>query len=154
MSLKDKTLHGILWVSLSSILLKFINFTVSIILARLLEPQDFGLVAIALIVVNFFEIFHDLGIRPALIHRKDDSDAAANTAFLIFPTVALVFYAISYQIAPVAAQFFHEEQITVLIRVLSLTFVIWSFGSLPKALLTKDLEFKKMLPTVAFTWSI
>ena len=155
MSLKDKTIHGILWVSLSSILLKFINFTVSIILARLLEPQDFGLVAIALIVVTFFEIFHDLGIRPALIHRNDDSEAAANTAFLIFPTVALVFYAISYQIAPIAAQFFHEEQITVLIRVLSLTFVIWSFGSLPKALLTKNLEFKKLvthrlLPKIAY----
>lgn len=155
MSLKDKTLHGILWVSLSSILLKLINFAVSIILARLLEPQDFGLVAIALIVVSFFEIFHDLGIRPALIHRKNDYDAAANTAFLIFPAVALVFYAISYQIAPLAAQFFHEEQITVLIRVLSLTFVIWSFGSLPKALLTKDLEFKKLvthrlLPKIAY----
>jgi O-antigen/teichoic acid export membrane protein len=145
MSLKDKILHGILWVSISGILLKFINFTVTIILARLLEPQDFGLVAIALIVVNFFEIFHDLGIRPALIHRKDERDAAANTAFLIFPTVALIFYAISYLIAPIAAQFFHAEQITVLIRVLALTFVIWSFGSLPKALLIKDLEFKKLV---------
>ncbi|MDF1558559.1 MAG: oligosaccharide flippase family protein, partial [ANME-2 cluster archaeon] len=62
MSLKNKTMHGILWVSLSNILLKFINFTITVILARLLEPSDFGLVAIALIVVNFFEIFRDLGI--------------------------------------------------------------------------------------------
>ena len=91
----------------------------------------------------------------ALIHIKNDYDTTVNTALLIVPAVALVFYAISYHIAPVAAQFFHEEQITVLIRVLSLTFVIWSFGSLPKALLTKDLEFKKLvthriLPKIAY----
>ena len=145
MSLKDKTIHGILWVSLSNILLKFINFIISVILARLLEPSDFGLVAIALIVVNFFEIFRDLGIGPALIHRKKDKDAAADSAFFIFPAVAVIFYAVSYFIAPAAAVFFREEELETLIRVLSLTFVIWSFGSLPRTLLTKDLEFKKLV---------
>ena len=145
MSLKDKTIHGILWVSLSNILLKFINFIISVILARLLEPSDFGLVAIALIVVNFFEIFRDLGIGPALIHRKEDKDAAADSAFFIFPAVAVIFYAVSYFIAPAAAVFFREDELETLIRVLSLTFVIWSFGSLPRTLLTKDLEFKKLV---------
>ncbi len=145
MSLKDKTIHGILWVSLSNILLKFINFIITIILARLLEPSDFGLVAIALIVVNFFEIFRDLGIGPALIHRKEDKDAAADSAFFIFPAVAVIFYAVSYFIAPAAAVFFREDELETLIRVLSLTFVIWSFGSLPRTLLTKDLEFKKLV---------
>ncbi len=145
MSLKSKTMRGMLWVSISNILLKFINFTISVILARLLEPSDFGLVAIALIVVNFFEIFRDLGIGPALIHRKDDSNTAADTAFYIFPTVAIIFYVISYFIAPAASGFFREEELGILIRVLSLTFVIWSFGSLPRTLLTKDLEFKKLV---------
>lgn len=145
MSLKDKTVHGILWVSLSNIILKIINFIISVILARLLEPSDFGLVAIALIIVNFFEIFRDLGIGPALIHRKEDKDVAADTAFFIFPAVAVIFYAISYFIAPAAADFFREEELEILIRVLSLTFVIWSFGNLPRTLLTKDLEFKKMV---------
>ena len=134
-----------LWVSISTTLLKFINFVISVILARLLEPSDFGLVAIALIVVNFFEIFRDLGIGPALIHRKEDRNAAADTAFYIFPTVAIIFYVVSYLIAPAASDFFREEELGILIRVLSLTFVIWSFGSLPRTLLTKDLEFKKLV---------
>ena len=68
----------------------------------MLEPSDFGLVAIALIVVNCFEIFRDLGIGPALIHRKKDRDIAANTAFYIFPAVAVIFYAVSHFIAPAA----------------------------------------------------
>ena len=155
MSLKNKTMHGILWVSLSNILLKFINFTITVILARLLEPSDFGLVAIALIVVNFFEIFRDLGIGPALIHRKEERGVAADTAFYIFPAVALIFYAVSYFIAPAAAVFFREADLEILIRVLSLTFVIWSFGNLPRTLLTKDMEFKKLvipqlLPKVSY----
>ena len=145
MSLKNKTMSGMLWVSISNILLKFINFTISVILARLLEPSDFGLVAIALVVVNFFEIFRDLGIGPALIHRKEDQNTASDTAFFIFPTVAIIFYVVAYFIAPAASGFFREEELEMLIRVLSLTFVIWSFGNLPRTLLTKDLEFKKLV---------
>lgn len=145
MSLKNKTIYGILWVSISNIFLRLINFAISVILARMLEPSDFGLVAIALIVVNFLEIFSNLGIGPALIHRKEDKGIAADTAFYIFPTIAIILYAVSYSIAPVAADFFREEELKILIRVLSLTFVIWSFGSLPRTLLTKDLEFKKLV---------
>jgi len=102
-------------------------------------------VAIALIVVNFFEISGNLGIGAALIHRKEDGDIAADTAFFILPSIAIVFYAVSYFIAPAAAVFFKEEEIEILIRVLSLTVVIWSFGILPKTLLAKDLEFKKLV---------
>ena len=74
----------------------------------LLKPSDFGLVAIALIVVNFFEIFRDLGIGPALIHRKEERGVAADTVFYIFPAVALIFYAVSYFIAPAARRFAHN----------------------------------------------
>jgi len=104
------------------------------------------------IVVNISStayIFRDLGISPALIHRKGNKDAA-DTAFYIFPAVALIFYVVSYFIAPAAAGFFREEELGILIRVLSLTFVIWSFGSLPRTLLTKDLEFKKLVIPPSF----
>jgi len=145
MSLKTIILQGVLWVSLSTGSLKIINVIIGIILARLLEPEDFGLVALALIAVNFFEMFRDLGIGSALIHNKKEEDVAADTAFYIFPVFGIVFYAISYSIAPTIADFFKEEELKTIIRVLSLAFVIWSFGSLPRTLLMKDLKFKKMV---------
>ena len=145
MSLKTIILQGVLWVSLSTGSLKLINIIIGIILARLLEPEDFGLVALALIIVNLFDMFRDLGIGIALIHNKNEEDIAADTAFYIFPVVGIIFYAISYIIAPPIAVFFKEEQLETVIRVLSLAFVIWSFGSLPRTLLIKDLEFKKMV---------
>ena len=155
MSLTRKTTHGLFWVSLSMVLIKIINFIITVILARLLDPEHFGLVAIGLVVVNFFEIFRDMGIGTALIYKKDDADKAANTAFFLFPAVAAVFYVVSYSIAPLAADFFNEPQVETIIRALSFIFVIWSFGTLPSILLDKNLEFKKkvipqILPKIGY----
>jgi O-antigen/teichoic acid export membrane protein len=143
MTLARKTTRGLFWVSISAAILKIINFIITIILARLLEPEHFGLIAIALVVVNFFETFRDIGIGTALIYKKDEEDKAANTAFFLFPVVAAVFYVISYFIAPLAAGFFNEPQVAAIIRTLSFIFVIWSFGTLPSILLDKNLDFKK-----------
>lgn len=145
MSLKNQTLESILWNSISYISLKIINFIISIILARLLEPSDFGVVGIALILINFFEIARDLGIGAALIYRKKDLDIAANTAFIIFPFIATVFYIISYMISPITANFFNNDDIEIVIKVLAITLVIWSFGNLPRTLLQKELKFKKLM---------
>jgi O-antigen/teichoic acid export membrane protein len=143
MSLANKTVHGLFWVSITNILIKIINFIITIILARLLEPKEFGLFALGLIFVYFFETFRDLGIGSALIYKNEDINKSANTAFFLFPSIAIAFFLISYIIAPYASDFFREEQLGTIIRVLSLSFVIWSFGTLPSVLLDKSLEFKK-----------
>ena len=145
MSLASKTVHGLFWMSFSHVSIKLINFIITVILARILEPEDFGLFALGLMFVYFFEIFRDLGIGSALIYKEDDVDKAANTAFFLFPSVAIFFFLISYFVAPLVSDFFNEEQLTIILRVLSLSFVIWSFGTLPSILLDKNLEFKKQV---------
>ena len=96
MSIGRKTTQGLFWISLSTGLIKIINFITILILARLLEPEHFGLIAIALIVVNFFDLFRDMGIGAALIYNQKDVDKANNTAFFIFPILAVLLYLISY----------------------------------------------------------
>lgn len=148
MTLKSKAINGIIWTSFSKMLMKFINFTIMVVLARLLDPNDFGLIALAMVFVNFFEITRDLGLESAVIHYdgdEHDNDLVYNTAFIIYPAVALLLYFISYSVAPYAAIFFGDSAVEVLIRVLLLTIVIWSFGTLPRTLLIKNLEFKRML---------
>ncbi len=131
------------------VFLKIINFIITVILARLLIPEDFGLVALGFTVVNFFDIFRDMGIGAALIHEKEDVDKSANTAFFLFPLIAAGFFFISYFIAPFAADFYHEPQINSIIRSLSFIFIISSFGTLPNILLDKNLEFnKKVIPQI------
>lgn len=148
MSLKTKVINGVIWVSINKLFLKLINFVITIILARLLTPADFGLVSLALIFVNFFEISRDLGMESALIHEEgseEEKNKAFNTAFILYPAFALLLYILSYIMAPYAGYFFANQNIEPVIRALLITIVIWSFGTIPRTLLRKNLDFKKML---------
>ncbi|WP_321430942.1 lipopolysaccharide biosynthesis protein [uncultured Methanolobus sp.] len=147
MTLKEKFLNGVFWLTLSKLSLKLINFVVTIVLARLLIPEDFGLVSLALIFVNFFEITRDFGLESALIHYEgDDSEQheVYSTAFIIYPLFALFLYAISYYMSPWIAYFFENNSFESVLRALLLTVVIWSFGALPRTILVKSLCFRKM----------
>lgn len=158
MTLKSKVISGVIWISLSKVLLKFINFVIMIVLARLLEPADFGLVALAMVFVTFFEITRDLGMESALIHYEGDEhdkNLVYSTAFSLYPVVAILLYLVSYFFAPYVAAFFGNENVEAVIRALLLTIVVWSFGTLPRTLLVKNLDFKKMffpqvLPKISY----
>ena len=144
MSLAKKAAHGIAWVTLSTILIRIFNFITKIVLARLLDPADFGLLAIGLLAINTMGLFRDLGFGAALIYKKDDSNhTAANTTFLLLPVVATILFALAYLSAPYVAVFFNTATVEPIIRILSLTFIISSFGTVPSMLLEKELEFKK-----------
>jgi len=159
MSLQTKVVHSLFWVSLSTVIAKILNLITIIVLARLLDPADFGLVSISLILVNFFEIFRDFGLGTALIYTKEDvKDEAANTAFIIFLIIASILYVILFFLAPIASDFFNEPKSERIITVISLSILIWSFGALPSILLRKELEFKKkvipdIIPKISYAIS-
>lgn len=144
MTLAKKAAYGIAWVTLSSTLIRVFNFVTKIILARLLAPADFGLIAIGLLAINSMGLLRELGFGAALIYKKDDSDhTATNTAFVLLPIVASVFFVLAYLSAPYVAMFFDNVAVEPIVRVLALTFIISSFGTVPPMLLEKELEFKK-----------
>jgi O-antigen/teichoic acid export membrane protein len=144
MSLAKKAVHGMAWVALSTIIVRTLRFGTQIVLARLLDPSDFGLLAIGLLAINSMGLFRELGFGAALIYKKEDSNyTAANTAFLLLPVVASALFALAYMSAPYIASFFNNATVEPIIRILSLTFVISSFGTVPSMLLEKELEFKK-----------
>lgn len=156
MSLSQKATHGMVWVVLSTIVTRILGFITSIVLARLLIPADFGLFAIGLLAINTMGIFRDLGFGAALIYKKDDpKHSAANTAFILLPIAASLFFVITYISAPYISIIFANDAVEPIIKVLALTFVISSVGIVPSMLLEKELEFKKKvlpetLPQVAY----
>lgn len=144
MSLAQKATRGIAWVVMSTIVIRILGFITSIVLARLLVPEDFGLFAIGLLAINTMGLFRDLGFGAALIYQKDDSkSSAANTAFILLPVVASIFFVIAYLSAPYISIIFDNDAVEPIIQVLALTFVISSIGTVPSMLLEKELEFKK-----------
>lgn len=114
------------------------------ILARLLEPSDFGLMSLTLIIINVLDIIREFGMGQAIIQRKGDTKDVADSAFFIFPIISVFLYASIYLIAPLTATFFKELELEKVLKTVGLTLIIWSLGSLPQTLLVKDLEFKKL----------
>ena len=132
------------WVFLSSLFLNSCQAIFAIILARLLVPSDFGLVAYATMFLGFVNLIQDMGMRQALIQRKDDIEASANIVFSINMVLGIFWYLVAYVGAPHLADFFNNSQISAILRVMAISFLIIPLGSVQNALLTKQLYFNKL----------
>jgi len=135
--------RGTLWTYLSFFSGKLLNFISTLILARLLVPEQFGLVAYCTLVIQYLDIINTAGLGNALVARKDKVEQAANAAFFASILLGLASYAVSWFSAPLVADFFREEGITDLFRVLCLSLPIGNLGLVPSAILDRKLEFRK-----------
>lgn len=147
MEIGKSLVKGLFWVMLTEGALRILNLAVTVVLARLLVPRDFGLVALAFAFIGILMLFQDFGIGTALIQRRKDIEKAANTAFLFIPFLGILLFLVSFFLAPFAGQFFSDSLIEPIIKVLSLTLIISSLGTVPSVLLDRNLQFrKKFLP--------
>lgn len=140
-----KATRGMGWNYLSFGGTKLLSLVTLSILARLLPPENFGLVALATLTMDYLSIISDLGFGAALIQRKDNVKEAANIAFLINLLANSALTLIIFLAAPLAAAFFREPQVTVVLRWLGLTFLIKATGSIHGVLLARELNFKKKI---------
>jgi O-antigen/teichoic acid export membrane protein len=139
--------RGVFWVLLTMGGSRLFQFAVMLILANLLVPEDFGLVALGLILVNFLIIFREFGLGAALIQRQQNLDEAYSTGLLLFPVVGFVLYIVAFIAAPIASQFFHQQQVVSLIRWMAMSIPIAGLGILPSTLVQKSLAFhRKLIP--------
>jgi lipopolysaccharide exporter len=140
----------VFWVLLTMGSGRLVQFATLLILAKLLLPEDFGLVALGFILINFLVIFRELGLGAALIQRQTDLDEAYTAALVLFPVIGIVLYGLAYLVAPVAADFFGREAVGRLIRWMALAIPIAGFGILPTTLVQKYLAFqRKLLPELS-----
>jgi len=138
-----EAVRGTLWTYLSFFSGKLLNFISTLILARLLVPEQFGLVAYCTIMIHYLDIINAAGLGHALIARKEKFEQAANAAFIASIFLGLASVVISWFSAPFVAGFFREEGVTDLFRVLSLSLLIGNLGLVPGAVLSRNLEFRK-----------
>ena len=114
------------------------------LLARILEPADFGVMAIALVVVGFIEIFAQVGIGPSLIQRKDLSPQHTRTAFSFSLVLGCLFFGLMYLAAPWIGSFYRKELLVDVLRWISLSFILSSLAIVPRSLLIREMAFKKL----------
>jgi len=144
MNLTHKAIHAFKWSVLGEIASRATGPLVFLVLARILVPEDFGVVAAAAVVISFSQVFSDAGLAKALIHRQDRVEESANVVFWLNLGIGLVIVTLLLVGAPFIASFFHDERITPVVQVLSLQILLAAFSSVHTALLQKDLNFKPL----------
>lgn len=141
---------GVGWNAVTLVANKLVVFASTLVLARLLEPSDFGLLGVGLVAIGYLEFVNDLGISAAVIQRADDDDRATNIAFWVNMAIGVVMTGLGILVAPAVAALFDTPEATDIVRVLSFTFLLRSIGSIHGALIRRELDFKRrLLPEVA-----
>lgn len=140
--LKDKTVKGVGWSAIDNVSQYAVSFIVSIVLARLLSPDDYGLLGIIAIFTAVCTAIINGGFTNALIRKKEVTDDDYNTVFIVNVGVSLILYAIIFLCSPLIANFFGREELVSLTRVSSLGIVLGALAIVQQTRLTKQIDFK------------
>ena len=143
-SISTRAFRSGIWVGLAGVAGFGIAFVRGIILARLLSPDIFGLMAICLIVTRFLDIFTETGFGAALVQRQGQFEAARDTAFTLSIVRAIALAVGMYLIAPAVAEFYSEPVLVPAIRLAGLTFLCRGVYNLNTVALQKDLNFQRL----------
>ncbi|GGG67281.1 lipopolysaccharide biosynthesis protein [Epilithonimonas arachidiradicis] len=142
MSLRKQALSGMVWTFADQFGTQLISFTISIILARLLVPKDFGTIALFGVVIGIASTLIDGGMASSLIRTKDADEMDLSTVFWFNIAVSLVLYGTIFFIAPFISKFYKLLILTPIIRVYSLVIIINAFVVVQKTHFIKELNFK------------
>lgn len=140
--LRKNAVTGIKWSAFSQISRQLIQYISIVILVGLITPDDFGLMAMAVIVIGFLEIFKDLGTGSAIIHAQNPSEELKSSIFWLNVLIGLVVTILIYFFSPFAAYIYGSERVEPILKALSITFLISGLSILQKSLLEKELSFR------------
>lgn len=149
---KKVVFNNIIWKSLERILSQGVSFAVSVVLARILMPEDYGIVAMVFIFLAIADVFVTSGFSTALIQDKNADDNDFSTIFFCSLIVSVFIYLILFFSAPWIAMYFHSGPLVILLKVLSLRIPICSFNSVQHAWVSRHMQFKTLfLSTITGT---
>lgn len=141
-SLKDKTVRGVGWSAIDNVIQYAVSFIVSIVLARLLSPDDYGLLGIIAIFTAVCTALINGGFSNALIRKQEVTDDDYNTVFIVNLGMSLLLYSIIYLCSPLIATFFKRPELVSLTRVSTLGIIIGALAIVQQTRLTKRIDFK------------
>jgi len=144
-SLKKQALSGIFWTTAQQFVIQIINFIVTVVLARLLSPGEFGLIAMLSIFIAIGATLIDSGLTTSLLRTANLDQKDYSTVFFINLIASVLIYFILFFCSPFIAKFYHQPILTGVIRLYTLSFIIGAFESVQRTKLTKEMDFKKQM---------
>ena len=144
MSLKQKTISGVVWSFVEAVLLKGLSFVAMLLLARWLGPIDFGLMGMIAVFIGIGSSLVDSGMSSSIIRTKNADDEDFSTVFYMNMIISVIVYSILFFTAPYISSFYGQEVLINIIRIYCLTFIISAFSAVQLAILTKEMRFKRL----------
>ena len=145
MSLKQEALSGIIWTFTQQFGTQIISFVVSLVLARLLLPGDFGMIAVFSVLMAVGNVLIDSGLTNSLIRTAETDDTDFSTVFYFNLLVSVLSYLLIVLTAPWVSLFFHMPELTDIIRAYAVVLPIGAFSAIQRTIFTKKLDFKTQL---------
>lgn len=144
MSLRKETISGFIWDFLGTLGTQGATFLISIVLARILMPEDYGLIGMAMVFVSFSQVFVDFGFSSGIIQKQDISDLACNSIFIINLCAGIFFTFLLILFSPQIANFYQRDELVSIVRSLSPIFILNALMLVQIAILKKQLDFKAL----------
>lgn len=141
---KTEVLYSLIWKLMERGGTQGIQFIVTVVLARLLVPEEFGLIVLATIFVSIAKIFVETGFNTALIQKKEADEIDFSSVFYLSIMVAGLLYLCLFLSSPYIALFFNQPEFTNVLRVLSLILFFGAINSIQIAIISRNLQFKKL----------
>lgn len=141
---KETIINSLLWKLMERSGVQGIQFILQIVLARLLTPDDYGIIALIAIFIVIANVFVQSGFNTALIQNKDSNDDDFSSVFYLSFFVATILYIILFLTAPTIANFYGVKQLVPVVRVLAITLFFGAFNSIQNAIIAKTMQFKKL----------
>ncbi|HWI47487.1 MAG TPA: lipopolysaccharide biosynthesis protein [Rummeliibacillus sp.] len=141
---KSKVLSSLLWKLMERGGTQGVQFIVTIVLARLLLPKEFGLIVLVTIFISISGIFVQSGFNTALIQKKDADEADFSSVFCLSLMVAFLLYVILFCTAPFLATFLEQPKFVPILRILSFTLFFGAINTIQIAIITRNMQFKKL----------
>ena len=142
-NLKKQVMSGMIWKFFERGSMQIVNFILQIVLARLLLPEDYGVITILNVFILFSTTLINNGLGNALIQKKNSDDKDFNTIFYLQLGVAVFLMAVLFFCAPLIAGFYNDENLTVYLRVMSVVLLLEALSSIQLTALRKALQFRK-----------
>ena len=138
-----RVISGFIWRFMERVGAQLVQFIVSIVLARILEPSAYGTVALITVFTTIMQVFVDSGLGNALIQKKNADDIDFSTVFYTNIVFCLFLYGVMWFFAPTIAEFYHQPDLVPYVRVLSLTIVVSGVKNVQQAYVSRNMLFKR-----------
>lgn len=143
MSLRNSVLHSLKWMAGVRFAGQIIAWSITLVVIRILKPSDYGLMAIAEVLIGFATLFQELGLYSAMVQKRDLTNRQVEQAFGFLIIVNMGIYTLVFAIAPLLASFFDDPRLTNIVRVLGIQFPLASVGVVQDAMLSRSMRFKQ-----------